>query len=131
MDKYPLDISRVYLNVLSERRLKVKESKKKISLAKIGFKHTLETRLKISEAHKGKPGNKHTEESKARLSEIAQNRAKLPKPGNPVYLYNHTTNELVKEYKSVREAARDLNAGTRTIVKYRENAKIWEMKNIK
>lgn len=85
------------------------ESKQKISLSKKGKKLSLETRLNMSLAHKGKPGNKHTEESKERLSEIAKNRKKLHKPGYPVYIYNHTTNELVKEYKSVREAARDLN----------------------
>lgn len=45
-----------------------------------------------------------------------------------MYLYSHTTNELVKEYKSVREAARDLNAGTRTIVKYMGDAKIFRGK---
>ena len=111
------------------------ESKQKMSLTKIGFKHTLETRLKMSETRKGSGaswyGKQLSPTTKAKLSEIAKNRKKLHKPGYPVYIYNHTTNELVKEYKSVREAARCLKAGTRTIVKYIENTKIWEMKNIK
>lgn len=89
----------------------------------------------MSETRKGSGaswyGKQLSPTTKAKLSEIAKNRKKLHKPGYPVYIYNHTTNELVKEYKSVREAARCLKAGTRTIVKYIENTKIWEMKNIK
>ena len=56
------------------------ESKQKMSLTKIGFKHTLETRLKMSETRKGSGaswyGKQLSPTTKAKLSEIAKNRKK-------------------------------------------------------
>lgn len=49
-----------------------------------GFKHSNETRKKLSDSRKGKPGPKHTEETKNRLSAMRQGE------NNPFYGKHHS-----------------------------------------
>lgn len=57
---------------------------------------------------------KHTELVKTKLREIANNRTKLHKSRIPILVKDIITGNF-KKYRSIREAARDLNCDTRTI----------------
>jgi len=99
----------------------------------LGYKHSLETKLKISLINKGRKlnleakkrisfglkmsslvGHKHRLATKLKLSKIAKERNFHPKEGLEIIVKDMTTG-FIKEYKSIREAARDLKADTRSI----------------
>jgi group I intron endonuclease len=106
----------------------------KIARNSLGFKHSIETKLKSSLLKKGKKmslesnkrkseslklynslvNRKHISGTKLKLSKIAKERKIDPNKRLNVIVKNVTTG-VVKKYKSIRETARDLKADTRSI----------------
>lgn len=62
----------------------------------------------------GLVGRKHTLITKLKLSEIAKKRTKLPKPGISLLIKDIISGD-VKKYRSIREAANDLKCYTGTL----------------
>lgn len=93
-----------------------KEAKLKISLAKLGKKLSPETKKNISSSLKLSKlvGHKHSLEVKLKLKEIASKRTHNLCRNIFVSVKNVYTGEIIK-YKSVREAAKNLKADTRSI----------------
>jgi CRISPR/Cas system-associated endonuclease Cas3-HD len=87
-----------------------------LSLAKLGKKRSLETRKKISSSLKISKlvGHKHRLETKLKLSKISLNRKIDPNRGIYISVTDRTTG-VIKNYKSIREAAKDLKADTRSL----------------
>jgi hypothetical protein len=59
-------------------------------------------------------GHKHTLITKLKLSEIAKKRIKLHKLGIPLVIKDIISGDI-KKYKSIREAAKNLNCSTSTL----------------
>jgi len=92
------------------------EAKLKISLAKLGKKLNMEIRKNISSSLKISKlvGHKHTLETKLKLSEIASKRI-YNHPKNIGVSVRDTITGDIKEYKSIREAAKYLKTDTQSI----------------
>jgi group I intron endonuclease len=92
------------------------EAKLKISLKKLGRKLDLEVKRRISSSLKISKlvGHKHTLKTKLKLSKIASNRKFDPNKGLSISIKDINTG-IIKIYKSLREAAKDLKADTRSI----------------
>jgi len=101
------------------------EAKLKISLKRLGKEMSLDTRNKISSSLKISKlvGHKHTLETKLKLSKIASKRKLDPNEGLSISIKDTITG-IVKKYKSVREAGRDLKAATRSIRSRIRNEKV-------
>lgn len=108
--------TKLKLKKSSMGRKHTEEAKSKISKARLGQKLSDETKEKISSYRKGKfcgsdnPffGKHHTEETKQKIS---QNNAKK----RAVLQIDKTTNEIIAEWESIREAARQLNIKNQNI----------------
>lgn len=92
------------------------EAKLKISLTNIDRKLDLVVKRRISSSLKISKlvGHKHTLKIKLILSKIAFNRKFDPNKGLSISIKDINT-AIIKVYKSVREAAKDLKADTRSI----------------
>lgn len=85
-------------------------------MKKLGRKLDLEVKRRISSSLKISKlvGHKHTLKTKLKLSKIASNRKFDPNKGLSISIKDINTG-IIKVYKSVREAAKDLKADTRSI----------------
>lgn len=120
-EQYWIDSIKPEYNILQRAKnslgyLHSKEAKLKISVKKLGKEVNLDIRQRISSSLKISKlvGHKHTLETKLKFSQIASNRKFDPHKGLFILVKDITTG-IIKEYKSVREAAKDLKADTRSI----------------
>lgn len=90
--------------------------KLKLSLMKVGKKLSSEIRNRISSTKKISKlrGHKHTLETRLKLSGIAKKRIKLHRPGISLLIKDIISGDI-KKYRSIREAAKDLKADTKSI----------------
>jgi group I intron endonuclease len=104
-----------------------------------GYRHTAESRLKMSEARKGKPGNPHSEGSKAKLSEAGINntnrvgkihtkeqRAKIS-AGQPTSQRVEVLDLLentINQYSSIREVSKSIGCSRYAVSNSLENKKV-------
>lgn len=103
------------------------ETKLKMSATRLGFNHSEETKLKFKEVRKGTNakennpffGKTHTEENKLLLSAIAKNRTKLHR-STPVILTDSEHN-LIQEFKSMSALALFLKADRARLAECRDN----------
>ena len=96
------------------------ETKNLISFLKKGSTHSLEIKKQMSISRMGINnsffGQTHSEDVRKRMSEYAKNRVKDPKPGLSLVVYSLEGVPLFN-FKSVREASRELNADPRTMTR--------------
>jgi len=108
-----------------------------------GFKHSEESKRKMSEARLGRKGNSHTEESKAMLSEAGkgnknrsgkshteEQRAKISasQPTAQRVEVVDLDENISNYYNSTREASKAIGCSKDTISKYIQNNKIYKGK---
>lgn len=102
------------------------ESKIKMRKMRLGRKHSEETKQFMSESRKGvnNPfyGKTHSEKSLALLRVAAKNRKKLPVPGIEVEITDLETN-ITTTYESIRKAASAINSDIKSLSR-REKSQI-------
>lgn len=120
--------TRKKLSVINKGKQHTEETKEKCRLSSIGVnvgrKHTDETKQKLSELRKG---TKASEETKQKLSESQKKRTnhfneeaiknRLEKNQKPILCYSLPDMKLICEYKSIKDAAIDLNRNRGGIIK--------------
>lgn len=113
------------------------------SCSTLGFKHSEETKRKISILHKGKKGKPHTEETKLLMSLLHKGRKVSEETRNklrkPIFMIDINTGNIIKEFKGMGEAGIFLgNYNRRVEIKRAAQGKrksaygyIWKYKIIK
>jgi len=127
-DKFVSEDTRKKLSKINKGKKLSEETKEKCRQSSIGVnlgrKHTEETKQKLS---KSKIGTKASEETKKKLSESQKKRTnhfneeaiknRLEKNQKPILCYSLPDMKLICEYKSIKDAATDLNRNRGGILK--------------